>query len=374
LLPIYPQWKIDPPSLLELLPWPILAGLVFWFWKYRAAWGRHALFGLGFFVIMLAPFLGFCAISYMDFTWVMDHFLYVPILGLIGLTVAGLEVLDRRAAPELRFAVWVMAAAILVLLAAKSRGYAKKFSSHQSLWSYTLRHNPDAWPAHNNLGNVFYDKGRLAEALLEYEAVVRLNPSYVTARNSIGHILQISGDLDGALEAYNEAIAIDAHSEQAYYSRALIRQARGDWNGALADLLKVGTVAPQSMYTDYSHLLIWRVRLAQNQPGQANLELAAALARGWNASPDDWVSQVARFLLGQEDEAALFASVASPIADKEAEQRCEVWYFVGLKRLAAGNRAVAVADFQKCVATQQRTSVEYMLAQTELRALGAPTP
>ncbi|MCE0499367.1 MAG: tetratricopeptide repeat protein, partial [Methylacidiphilales bacterium] len=370
LLPIYSQWKIDPPSLPELLPLPVLVGLLFWFWQHRAGWGRHVLLGFGYFLIMLAPFVSARIVGYMDFTWVMDHFLYVPIEGLIGLAVAGLETGDRRVPPGLRFAGWAVVMVILALLTGQSRGYAKKFFSQQRLWTYTLRHNPDAWPAHNNLGNVFYEKGQLGQALLEYEAVARLKPSYVSARCSIGHIRQILGDLNGALDAYNQAIALAPDNAEAYYSRATVRQAKGDWVGSLADLLMVGTVAPHSMYADYSHLLIWRVRLAQNQLAQAGPELAAALAQGWNAPPDEWVSKVARFLLGQMDEPAFFASAASQLAEEEREQSCEAWYFAGLKRLASGEHAAATADFQKCLATNLKTSTEYLLAQAELKAPG----
>ena len=44
----------------------------------------------------LAPFLGFLNISYMNFTWVMDHFLYIPMLGIIGLAVAAASQVDRQ--------------------------------------------------------------------------------------------------------------------------------------------------------------------------------------------------------------------------------------------------------------------------------------
>ena len=58
LLPIYPKWRVDPPSLLQFLPWLILVGVIVGLWTRRESWGRHALLGLGFFLINLAPFLG----------------------------------------------------------------------------------------------------------------------------------------------------------------------------------------------------------------------------------------------------------------------------------------------------------------------------
>ena len=90
LLPTYPRWEI-PPAWWQLLTLPLLAMIFFCLWTRRATWGRHALLGLGFFVVMLLPFAGFTATSYMDFTWVMDHMVYIPIVGLVGLAAAALD-------------------------------------------------------------------------------------------------------------------------------------------------------------------------------------------------------------------------------------------------------------------------------------------
>jgi tetratricopeptide (TPR) repeat protein len=373
-LPIYPHWKVDPPTLVQLLPGPVLAAMLLFFGKYRSGWGRHALLGFGFFMIMLAPFVSVRVAGYMDFTWVMDHFLYVPILGLIGLAVAGLEAADRRAAPWLRVGGWTVVAGILALLAAESRGYAKKFINQQTLWSYTLRHNPDAWPAHNNLANAFFAQGRLAQALLEYEKVVKLNPTYISALCSMGDIRQVQGDLPGALDEYNQALAADPQNAEAYYSRGVIRQALGDWDDSLSDLLTAVKVAPEGFLADYARILIWRVRLAQNKPAQADEELITAMGRSWNSPPDEWISHVARFLIGQENQSVFFEAVHSSLEEKEREQSCEAWYFAGLKHLADGDRAAATADFQKCLATKCQDSVQFMLAQAELKPLGAPHP
>jgi hypothetical protein len=55
LLPIYPKWPIDPSSPVQYLPWLVLGGTIYWFWTKRQSWGRHALLGLGFFLINLGP-------------------------------------------------------------------------------------------------------------------------------------------------------------------------------------------------------------------------------------------------------------------------------------------------------------------------------
>jgi hypothetical protein len=88
LLPIYTRWEIDPPKIWQLLPIPVILGAAWWFWQNRATWGRNVIFGLGFFVLMVAPVLGFITISYMRITWAADHFIYLPMIGVIALVAA----------------------------------------------------------------------------------------------------------------------------------------------------------------------------------------------------------------------------------------------------------------------------------------------
>ncbi len=127
LLTIYPKWPVDPPSLVQFLPWVVILALFFWLWKKRHGWGRHALLGLGFFVINLAPFLGFNRAPYMHLTWVTNHILYLPLIGLIGLAVSGLaQLLDRleEFSQIARLYVWLLACGVAAVFRAResSRG------------------------------------------------------------------------------------------------------------------------------------------------------------------------------------------------------------------------------------------------------------
>src|SRR5665213_1678184 len=96
LLPIYPRWGIDPTAILPYVPWLALALMAGWCWRRRAAWGRHVLFGLGFFALNLAPVLGLVAMSYLRISRVADHFAYLPLLGVIALVTAGVDQLVVR--------------------------------------------------------------------------------------------------------------------------------------------------------------------------------------------------------------------------------------------------------------------------------------
>jgi hypothetical protein len=208
LLPIYPQWNIDPPSPAQFLPWPVLGGAIYWLWAKREPWARHVLFGLGFFLINLAPFVGFRTISFMRFTWVMDHFLYLPIIGLLGLAVAALgQVEERLSASARRYAMGGIAV-VAFLLAFGSHRYAKIFINSKTQWTYTIQHSPNAWPAYNNLGNVLSDAGRRTEAMQQYEEALRLNPDYPEAHNNLGNAYARMGRLSEAVDQYEQALKL----------------------------------------------------------------------------------------------------------------------------------------------------------------------
>ncbi len=209
LLPIYPRWVVDPTFLVQFLPWPVMGGVIYWLWTKRAGWGRHALLGLGFFLLNIAPVAGFFGGSYMDFTWVMDHFLYIPLIGLIGLVVAALGDVEPQLSRSIRSIGTGVVMVIMGLLAWESHGYAGIYINAETLWTYTLQRNPEAWNARVNLGFALFQKGRISAAIDQYKQAIRLNPGYVLARYDLGIALQRANRVSEAIEQYEQAIKIN---------------------------------------------------------------------------------------------------------------------------------------------------------------------
>src|SRR6202044_2254052 len=123
-----------------------------------------ALFGFGFFMLNLLPVLGLVKMVYLEISPVADHFVYLPMIGLIGLVVAGWERMEMHLAGVLRPVGGAVLAIALALLAWGSRCYAAMFISQEMLWTYTLQFNPQAFVADNNLGLALFKKGQVDEA------------------------------------------------------------------------------------------------------------------------------------------------------------------------------------------------------------------
>jgi len=227
LLPIYPKWSIDPPSPWQFLPWLLLGVVIGWLWTKRAGWGRHVLLGLGFFLINLLPFVGFTAGSYMIFTWVADHILYIPILGWIGLLTAALgQIHGRLPAALAAFGIGICGV-LVVLLAFESRGYAGQFISQETLWSYTLRYNPQAWLAYNNLGDALLDRDQVPEAIEKYKQAIKLRPDYAEAHNNLGNAYARLGQTSEAVAQFEIALGIRPDYPEAHYDLGNVLMATG---------------------------------------------------------------------------------------------------------------------------------------------------
>jgi tetratricopeptide (TPR) repeat protein len=219
-LPIYPQWKVDPSAPLQFLPWLVLLASALVFWRFRAGWGRHALLGCGFSFLFLVPFIGFVGTTYHNFTWVMDHFLYVPVIGLIGLFVAALQVAEQAlpiaAKPLITGAVTI----VVVLLAFEAHAYAQIYTDEGSLWSYTLEYDPNSWIAHYNMGNAFFIAGQFTKAIPHYQRALELHDNYLMAHNNLGLAYAQTGHLPEAKLQFEAALQISPNNMSARHNLA----------------------------------------------------------------------------------------------------------------------------------------------------------
>ena len=161
LLPIYPKWEVDPPKVWQFLPWPIMGFVGWWLWQYRGTWGRHVLFALGFFLLMVLPVLGFVTISYMRITWAADHFIYLPMISIVGLVAVGIATWYERMSTLERPVLVAATAGVLGLLALGSFRYAGAWVNEDALWTHTLMYNENAWQAHNRLGAKKFSRGHV---------------------------------------------------------------------------------------------------------------------------------------------------------------------------------------------------------------------
>jgi tetratricopeptide (TPR) repeat protein len=219
LLPIYPPATVALRSMLAGLPWVGLAVVLGALWTCRQSWGRPVLFGLGWFLLNLLPVLGFVPMAYQRVSWVADHFAYLPLLGLVGLAVAGLDRWYSSSRGQAGM-VWPVACAAVIGLgfAMQSRAYAAVFRDEETLWTYTLRHNPGAWIAQSGLGKIRLEQGRLPEAAADFQRALQLEPDSAEVEANLGSAFFRMGNASEAMAHYDQAIRINPGFAGAYYN------------------------------------------------------------------------------------------------------------------------------------------------------------
>jgi tetratricopeptide (TPR) repeat protein len=225
LMPVYPRWDVVPPSPAQFLPWLTLAALLGWFWNKRDSWGRDVLFGLGCFGVNLLPVLGLVPMAYLRISWVADHFMYLPMLGLAGLVAGGAGVLADRLIRMRRGLVAPIAAISLIVLCAlglASHRYAGVFRDSGTFWSYALERNPKAWTAHHGLAYFLASQpGRQADAIAHYETALSLMPDYAEAHNNLAILLAGQpGRQADAIAHFETALRLRPNYADAYFNFA----------------------------------------------------------------------------------------------------------------------------------------------------------
>jgi len=161
-----------------------------------------------FFVGSLFPVLGFVNVYPFVFSFVADHFQYLPSLGIVTALAAAVATLRSRLAGTARRACEAACVVCLVALGILTWGHSGIFRDARTLYEATLVRNPGCYLCLNNLGTLALEAGRPEEALERYQAALQLKPDSVEALSNVGNLLLKAGETAAAVEHYEHALRI----------------------------------------------------------------------------------------------------------------------------------------------------------------------
>ncbi len=237
-------------------------------WLMRGRWGRGPLAGVLIFAGVLMPALGFFNVYYFLFAPVADHFQYHACPAFIALLTAGavtawgrviawVGTLSREAggvSKVLTVLGWVVAAALLLLLAERSYAACQVVESEEKIYRDVIAKNPASWIAYTQLGvqlairNEFDDAlaaGRKALELAPQRARVHHNyASTIFAR--IEHEDRASNELDEAIAHFQRAIEINPELAAHYAGLGLALARAERYSEAVAALQRAVEIEPQN--------------------------------------------------------------------------------------------------------------------------------
>jgi len=214
---IYPKWTVDASNWLSYVPGTVLIGSLGVFWWKRGTWGRPLFFGLGYFVVMLFPVLGFFDQAYNRYSWVADHWQYCSIVGVIALVVAGAERMLNGMRGQGRSVARAAGTALVIVLGLASWERAGLYADSETLWRDNVARNPGPWQC-SNLAFALQQKGKRLEAIEMWQRAVQLDPDYAEAHSNLGIALKELGRLPEAIEQYKEALRARPDLVAAHYA------------------------------------------------------------------------------------------------------------------------------------------------------------
>ncbi|MCA1621179.1 MAG: tetratricopeptide repeat protein [Acidobacteria bacterium] len=220
---------------------------------------------------------------------------------------------------------------------------------------------------HNERGLELFSKGKLEQAVREYEQAISAHPAFAAAHNNLGSAHFAAGRFDEAAAAFRRATGLDADYGQAHFNLALAHLKLGRereaqealtaalraYNSAGEAHLKAGRLSEAEesfrdmlrIDPDYApaHL---RLGLVYNASGRFD-EAAGHLSRVTERYPanSEAYEALAESLLGRHkyEEAASAAERAL----KHAPDSPDAHYLAGLARASLGQRDAALSHLAK---------------------------
>lgn len=361
---VYPRWEVAVTWgwSLGLLGWLVALGGLWW-WRARS---RAPLVAAVFFAGSLFPVLGFFNVYPFVFSYVADHWQYLPCLGLIALVTEGAATglrsrIGRLAGRSRTVAVGAgvsVAGLLLVGLFSLTWRQAGIYRDVETLYSDTLAKNPDCWLAHNNLGLFQLESGAVVPSIVHFRAAVRLKPDCADAFNNLGNALaKIPGHAAESLAAFEQALRHDPAMPEAHgnYGWALVNTP-GRFSEGIAHLRTAIRLRPE-LFRAHNSLGIALTKLPEGG-AEAILEFETAL----HYDPDYVAPRInlgnALVAVGLVEEGIVQLEWAQRLDPKDAA----VPYNLGTALAGAGRPVEAATAFARALQLQP----DYADAHTNL--------
>ena len=271
---IYPRWHIDPAKPLVYVPDLLLVLVVAYCWHRRNVWGRDALAGAGYYVLMLFPVLGFFDQGFYRYSFVADHWQYLAIVGPIVLFASATVRVRQRLSAFQKQMTQSGTVVVLGVLGVLTWNQASIYSSEETLWRDTIAKNPKAWLAHFNLGVTLAEQGQYASAAAAYEAALRIKPDYLDALGNLGMVFAQQGRVDDAIACWRRTAQIKPESIEAHNNLGAAYAQQGKYEQAAREFSVVLQLKPEDAD---AHANLGTVFINQGQLEKAIEQFRAAL-------------------------------------------------------------------------------------------------
>ncbi len=207
-------------------------------------------FAVVWFLVCLLPVLNIVPIENI----MAERYLCLPVIGYCMITGNLLTRCGNKTGFFVKYRIAVVLL-ILVLAAFSFRTVQRNmvWIDQTVLWTNTAKTSPESFKAHNNLGNIYRNEGRLDEAVAEFRYAILLYDDYVDAHNNLGVTYRKKGMLKAAMEEYKRALQINPHYPYAHNNLGVLLAKSNYLDMAIAEFHNA--VASKPDYADaYNNL------------------------------------------------------------------------------------------------------------------------
>jgi tetratricopeptide (TPR) repeat protein len=306
--------------------------------------------GWFWYLVMLMPVIGLIQVGSQAHA---DRYTYLPQIGLYVLLAWGTtDALAsrfttgrvRRGGLERRILA-VTASVALIALAWCAHVEASYWRNGESLWGRALAVTSGNFMAHDGLGDYLANRGRLDEAIDQFQKALNIAPGYPEIETNLILALTKKGRTDEAITHLQAVLKEHPNDAQTHYSLGNALRKKGDSQGAIAAYEKALSI--QARYPAAHYYL----GIALDQNGQID----EAIAHYQEAVKEQPNYPQAYCLLGNDllQKARVDDAIAAyKQALKSRPTYPEVENNIGLALLQKGRPSEAIAHWQNALAGQ----------------------
>jgi protein O-mannosyl-transferase len=306
--------------------------------------------GWFWYLVMLLPVIGLIQVGSQAHA---DRYTYLPQIGLYLLLAWGITdaLASRFATGQIRRGglqrriVAVTASLAIIALAWCAHVQASHWRNGESLWGHALAVTSGNFMAHDGLGECLANRGRLDEAIDQFQKALNIAPGYPELETNLILALTKKGRTDEAISHLQTLLKEDPNNAQAHYNLGNALQKKGDSQGAIAAYEKALSI--QARYPAAHYYL----GIALDQNGQID----EAIAHYQEAVKEQPNYPQAYCLLGNDllQKARVDDAIAAyEQALKSRPTYPEVENNIGLALVQKGRPSEAIAHWQNALAGQ----------------------
>jgi hypothetical protein len=202
-------------------------------------------FGLTWFFLALLPYTGIIPLNAMF----LEHWLYLPIIGILSLVVWPLEYLILK---QRRRTLTLLLIIVIGLLMARTISRNREWSDIEKFYLNELKYTQSSARIFNNLGMYYADKNDSAKAIEYYQKAIATWDVFPQSHHNLANIYLASGRIEEAIKELHLALRLDPNFP---YS--------------LSKLLEVFDVTRQVDRAEQAKQLLLRIQAGQkNDPAE----------------------------------------------------------------------------------------------------------